>query len=112
MRPNEPIASGHQRSHHIQLLASVITEPVAAPQERAELIWDLNDLMEDLPPRCRKLLRLRYGLGYAPSEVAQHMGYHPSSVRKVAQSPRAAITTTPAIVMSTPNACSRRSRMP
>lgn len=74
------------------VILELLTEPVTAPQERAELLWDLNDLMEDLPPRCRKLLRLRYGLGYAPSEVAQHMGYHPSSVRKVARRCMAALT--------------------
>jgi RNA polymerase sigma factor (sigma-70 family) len=74
------------------VILELLTEPVAAPQERAELLWDLNDLMEDLPPRCRKLLRLRYGLGYDSSEVAEHMGYHPSSVRKVARRCMAALT--------------------
>jgi RNA polymerase sigma factor (sigma-70 family) len=73
-------------------LLELLSEPVSAPQERAELIWDLNDLMETLPPRCRKLLRLRYGLGYEPSEVAEQMGYHPSSVRKVARRCMAALT--------------------
>ncbi len=74
------------------VILELLTEPVAAPQERAELLWDLNDLMEDLPPRCRKLLRLRYGLGYDPAEVAEKMGYHPSSVRKVARRCMAALT--------------------
>lgn len=74
------------------VILELLTEPVAAPQERAELLWDLNDLMEALPPRCRKLLRLRYGLGYDPSEVAEKMGYHPSSVRKVARRCMAALT--------------------
>jgi len=74
------------------VILELLTEPVAAPQERAELLWDLNDLMEDLPPRCRKLLRLRYGLGYEPSEVAEQMGYHPASVRKVARRCMAALT--------------------
>ena len=74
------------------VILELLTEPVAAPQERAELLWDLNDLMEDLPPRCRKLLRLRYGLGYDPSEVAEQMGYHPASVRKVARRCMAALT--------------------
>lgn len=74
------------------VILELLTEPVAAPQERAELLWDLNGLMDALPPRCRKLLRLRYGLGYDPSEVAEHMGYHPSSVRKVARRCMAALT--------------------
>lgn len=74
------------------VILELLTEPVAAPQERAELLWDLNDLMDALPPRCRKLLRLRYGLGYDSSEVAEQMGYHPSSVRKVARRCMAALT--------------------
>ena len=74
------------------VILELLSEPIAAPQERAELLWDLNDLMEDLPPRCRKLLRLRYGLGYDSSEVAEQMGYHPSSVRKVARRCMAALT--------------------
>jgi RNA polymerase sigma factor (sigma-70 family) len=74
------------------VILELLTEPMAAPQERAELLWDLNDLMEELPARCRKLLRLRYGLGYDSSEVAERMGYHPSSVRKVARRCMAALT--------------------
>jgi len=73
-------------------ILELLSEPVSAPQERAELLWDLNDLLEELPARCRKLLRLRYGLGYDSSEVAEQMGYHPSSVRKVARRCMAALT--------------------
>lgn len=73
-------------------ILELVSEPIAAPQERAELIWDLNNLLEDLPERCRKLLRLRYGLGLDSSEVAERMGYHPSSVRKVARRCMAALT--------------------
>src|SRR6185295_14746274 len=49
-------------------------------------------ILEQLPPRCRKLLRLRYGLGFDSGEVAERMGYHPSSVRKVARRCMAAPT--------------------
>ena len=73
-------------------ILELLSEPVAAPQERAELLWDLNSLLEELPPRCRKLLQLRYGLGYDSAEVAEKMGYHPSSVRKVARRCMAALT--------------------
>ena len=73
-------------------ILELLSEPIAAPQEKAELLWDLNDLLEELPPRCRKLLRLRYGLGYDSTEVAEKMGYHPSSVRKVARRCMAALT--------------------
>lgn len=73
-------------------ILELLSEPVTAPQERAELLWDLNNLLEELPPRCRKLLRLRYGLGFDSAEVAEKMGYHPSSVRKVARRCMAALT--------------------
>jgi RNA polymerase sigma factor (sigma-70 family) len=73
-------------------ILELLSEPVAAPQEKAELLWDLNNLLEELPPRCRKLLRLRYGLGFDSAEVAEQMGYHPSSVRKVARRCMAALT--------------------
>lgn len=73
-------------------ILELLSEPVAAPQERAELLWDLNNLLDELPPRCRKLLRLRYGLGFDSAEVAEQMGYHPSSVRKVARRCMAALT--------------------
>lgn len=73
-------------------ILELVSEPVAAPQERAELLWDLTTLLEELPERCRRLLRLRYGLGLDSSEVAVEMGYHPSSVRKVARRCMAALT--------------------
>jgi RNA polymerase sigma factor (sigma-70 family) len=74
------------------VILELLTEPVAAPQERAQLLWDLNDLLDELPPRCRKILRLRYGLGCDSAEVAHYMGYNPSSVRKVARRCMAALT--------------------
>jgi RNA polymerase sigma factor (sigma-70 family) len=73
-------------------ILELLSEPVAAPQERAELLWDINHLLDELPPRCRSLLQLRYGLGYDSTEVAEKMGYHPSSVRKVARRCMAALT--------------------
>jgi RNA polymerase sigma-70 factor (ECF subfamily) len=73
-------------------ILELLSSPVQPPQEKAELLWDLNSLLEELPPRCRKLLRLRYGLGFDSAEVAEQMGYHPSSVRKVARRCMAALT--------------------
>lgn len=73
-------------------ILELLSEPVSAPQEKAELRWDLKNLIDELPARCRTLLRLRYGLGYDSSEVAEQMGYHPSSVRKVARRCMAALT--------------------
>jgi RNA polymerase sigma-70 factor (ECF subfamily) len=73
-------------------LLEMLSRPVAAPQERAALVWDLNRALETLPRRCRTVLRLRYGLGLAPAEVAEEMGYLPDSVRKVSQRCLAALT--------------------
>jgi RNA polymerase sigma factor (sigma-70 family) len=73
-------------------ILELLSEPVTAPQESSDLRWDLQNLIDELPPRCRTLLRLRYGLGYDSAEVAEQMGYHPSSVRKVARRCMAALT--------------------
>lgn len=73
-------------------ILELLSEPVAAPQERAELVLDLNNLLEKLSPRCRKLLQLRYGFGYDPSEVAQKIGDRLSSVRKATRRCMAALT--------------------
>lgn len=54
----------------------------APSQERHDLRHDLTLLMEALPPRSRKLIRLRYLLGYEPAEAAAALGYSPASVSK------------------------------
>jgi RNA polymerase sigma-70 factor (ECF subfamily) len=51
-------------------------------QEHHDLRHDLALLMEALPPRPRKLIRLCYLLGYEPAEAAAALGYSPSSVSK------------------------------
>jgi DNA-directed RNA polymerase specialized sigma24 family protein len=48
--------------------------------------------MSRLSTRCRSLLKLRYGLGYGPTEVAEQMGYRTSSIRKVTNRCLAALT--------------------
>lgn len=73
-------------------LLEMLSEPIDAPQEKIDLRWDLVTLIDELPLRCRRLLRLRYGLGYDSAEVAETLGYHPSSVRKVARRCMAALT--------------------
>ena len=50
------------------------------------------EVMTELTYREREILRLRYGLGFDSAEVAEKMGYHPSSVRKVARRCMAALT--------------------
>jgi RNA polymerase sigma factor (sigma-70 family) len=60
-----------------------LSEPVAAPQERADLLADLDKLIGKVPQRCRSLLRLRFRLGYDPPEVAAKLGYRASSIGKI-----------------------------
>ena len=72
----------------LELLADV----EAPPQERADLRYDLDSLLSDLPDRCRSLLRLRYGFGCSTAETAERMGYCKSSIRKVTRRCLAALT--------------------
>lgn len=60
-----------------------LSEPMAPPQERSDLLYDLRHMIERLPQRCRSLLELRFQLGYEPAEVASRLGYRDSSIGKV-----------------------------
>lgn len=60
-----------------------LSQPLDPSQERSQLLSDLEDLIERLPPRCRTLLRLRFRLGYEPVEVAEKLGYRASSIGKI-----------------------------
>lgn len=69
-----------------------IAEPGKPEQERGELRRDFESLISKLPPRCQALLRLRYRYGLEPLEVAERMGYRPSSISKVSTRCLAAMT--------------------
>lgn len=60
-----------------------LSRPIAPAQERSDLLCDLENLIDRLPVRCRSLLRLRFRLGYEPMEVADKLGYQPSSIGKI-----------------------------
>jgi len=60
-----------------------LSEPIAPTQERSDLLSDLESLIDRLPKRCRRVLRLRFRLGYEPPEVAAKLGYRASSMGKV-----------------------------
>lgn len=64
-------------------ILDLLAEPQAPAQEKLATRRDLSKVLARLPARCQELLRLRYGLGLKPAEIARHMGYQPSSVRKV-----------------------------
>lgn len=61
----------------------VVAKPEAPSQGRVALRHDLERVLGSLPARYRSLLKLRYGFGYKPTEVAERLGYQPSSVRKL-----------------------------
>ena len=78
------------RNHRRQLYSAVdstllewLSQPVAPPQERSDLLYDLRHMIERLPARCRSLLELRFQLGYEPAEVARRLGYSDKSIGKV-----------------------------
>jgi RNA polymerase sigma factor (sigma-70 family) len=78
------------RNHRRQLYSAVdstllewLSQPVAPPQERSDLLYDLRHMIERLPARCRSLLELRFQLGYEPAEVARRLGYRDKSIGKV-----------------------------
>ena len=64
-----------------------VLEWLAAPegpaQERRALGCDLATVAARLPKRYRAVLRLRFGFGYEPPEIARCLGYRPSSIGKV-----------------------------
>jgi RNA polymerase sigma factor (sigma-70 family) len=78
------------RTHRRRIYSAVdatilewLSNPVEPPQERAELLCDLENLIGRLPSRCRSLLQLRFRLGYEPPEVAEKLGYRASSIGKI-----------------------------
>jgi RNA polymerase sigma factor (sigma-70 family) len=78
-----------QRRSLVDLVDTTLLELVADSATSAaalhQLEVDLESVLERLPPRCRALLRLRYGLGFSAAEVGQKLGYSPTSVPKLTQ---------------------------
>lgn len=53
-------------------------------QERSDLRHDLELALARLPPRCREVLRYRYGLGLRAQEIAELLDCPAANVRKTA----------------------------
>jgi len=70
----------------------VMAEPMAPEQEGADVRRDLEMAIERLPARCRVLLSLRYRQGYEPPELAERLGYSPTSISKTTNRCLAALT--------------------
>lgn len=75
-----------------QTLLELMSKPQEPPQEKQELLWDLDTLLEGVPDRCRDLLRLRYRLGLSSAEAADRLGLRADSARKATQRCLAALT--------------------
>lgn len=69
-----------------------LAEPELPAQDRWVLESDLAAVLGRLPERYRSVLRLRYGLGYGPREVAGRLGYRVSSIGKVTSRSLAALS--------------------
>ncbi len=76
----------HRRQLYDVVDATVLewmAKPTAPEQEQADIARDLGTVIGRLPERCQSLLLLRYRLGYESSEVAERLGYSPSSMSKI-----------------------------
>lgn len=58
--------------------------PLESPRQERDDLWaDLDELIEQLPERCRQVLHLRFRLGLDPAEIARELGYQESSISKI-----------------------------
>lgn len=76
----------HRRKLYEVVDATVLdwmADPNAPEQESADLARDLSTVISRLPARCQSLLLLRYRLGYEAAEVAERLGYSPTSMSKI-----------------------------
>lgn len=75
------------RSRIYDLVDDAVLEVLARAQrpeqERAHLRHDLSLAMEGLAPHHRRLLELRYGMGFTSAEAGDHLGHSAASVRKM-----------------------------
>lgn len=66
-----------------QALTDVLEAPSNPSEDDLELACDLERHVSGLSIQCRRLIQLRYGLGFEPTELAEDMGYTTRGVRKV-----------------------------
>lgn len=64
-------------------ILDLLAGPQAPPQERTDLLHDLNVALARLPERERRVLHLRYGLGCESSEVAEQLGFESEGIRRL-----------------------------
>lgn len=61
-------------------------------QDGSDVRRDLSSAIDRLPKRCRSVLQLRYGLDCDGAEIAERLGYRPSSIRQITNRCIAALT--------------------
>ena len=81
----------------LTLVDSSILEALATPtpphqSETDDVQRDLGRALDGIPPRCRQLLKLRYGQDCNPQEAAARLGYRPSGAYKIFERCLAALT--------------------
>jgi RNA polymerase sigma factor (sigma-70 family) len=78
-----------QRSDRVRIQAvdtpelEELAPPQPPAQDRDGVLLDLHSLMRGLGKKHQAALWLRFGLGLSTEEVAQRLGYCPSSIRKL-----------------------------
>jgi RNA polymerase sigma-70 factor (ECF subfamily) len=65
------------------ILEALVTPSPPEQSERGDVQRDLDRALDSLPPRCRQLLKLRYGQDCNPREAAAQLGYRPSGAYKI-----------------------------
>lgn len=76
---------GRRRRFYTAIDAAILDELAeegAPSQDQADFQRDLRRVVGRLTERCRRLLQLRFGLGYDPPEAARRLGYQPSGIYK------------------------------
>ena len=73
-------------------ILEALARPAVPHQEGLDLTRDLDRALCGLPPRCRKLLELRYRQDCDPKEAAARLGYRSSGIYKILERCLAALT--------------------
>ncbi len=68
-----------------QGLLDIFCDEEFPQQEKQVLVNCLGERIDELEPRCRNVLKLRYRLGYNNEEVAGETGYQKSSIDTIAR---------------------------
>ena len=74
----------------LDALAASSSGPALA--EHDDVNVHLGRALDSIPPRCRQLLKLRYGQDCDPQEAAAQLGYRPSGAYKIFERCLAALT--------------------